>query len=284
MFHGAGSKPLVGVEKSREVYLPAGCDWHDFRTGERHCGGQTITAAAPLDTIPVFVRAGSILPLGPVLQSTSEKPCEPIELRVYPGADADFTLYEDAGDGYGYETGEFTLTAIHWNDSTGQLTIGPRQASSPECPRNKSSSEAESNPRERPFFPDRGLQSAREAKCPGKAHKSPISRIHRATDHSNSSQRPVGLIEIWIARCHRRQSSGKNARGALLSAYLRCSMFDAQGLPTSPLRVGRCGEEGISQRFVGISGLRCESKRPDPILGGTLPYMARIPSSAKTLA
>jgi alpha-D-xyloside xylohydrolase len=129
MFFGPGSQPIHNVPRTRDVYLPAGCDWHDFHTGERHHGGQTITAAAPLDSIPVFVRAGSIIPLGPVLQSTSEEPCEPIELRVYPGADADFSLYEDAGDGYGYEDGEFTLTAIHWDDATAQLTIGKPQGS-----------------------------------------------------------------------------------------------------------------------------------------------------------
>jgi len=129
MFFAPGSQPIHNVPRTREVYLPGGCDWHDFHTGERHHGGQSITAAAPLDSIPVFVRAGSIIPLGPVIQSTSEESCEPIELRVYPGADADFSLYEDAGDGYSYENGEFTLTAIHWDDATAQLTIGKPQGS-----------------------------------------------------------------------------------------------------------------------------------------------------------
>ncbi|TAE88598.1 MAG: DUF5110 domain-containing protein, partial [Verrucomicrobia bacterium] len=96
-----------------------------FHSGQRFHGGQTITAAAPLDDIPLFVRAGSIIPIGPVLQSTSEKSSEPIELRIYPGADAHFTLYEDAGDGYGYENGEFTLTRIRWDDTARKLHISP---------------------------------------------------------------------------------------------------------------------------------------------------------------
>lgn len=131
MFYGPGSRPLAGVEQSREVHLPAGCDWYDFRTGERHRGGQRITAAAPLDSIPVFVRAGSILPLGPELQSTAETSADPIELRVYPGADADFVLYDDAGDGSGYERGEHALIALRWSEERQQLAIGQRQGSFP---------------------------------------------------------------------------------------------------------------------------------------------------------
>jgi alpha-D-xyloside xylohydrolase len=131
MFYGPGSEPLQDVPQSREVYLPKGCDWYDFHTGERHHGGQTLTAAAPLESIPVFVRAGTILPLGPVIQSTSENPTEPIELRVYPGADADFSLYDDACDTYGYEQGEFAITPMHWDDAKRQLTLGPRQGNFP---------------------------------------------------------------------------------------------------------------------------------------------------------
>ena len=134
MFYGPGSQPLVGVEKSRKVYLPAGCDWYDFHTGERHAGGQTITAAAPLDTIPVFVRAGTILPLGPDIQATSEVPAEPVELRVYPGVDANFTLYDDASEDNGYERGEYALTAMHWSESKRLLTIRARQGTYPCMP------------------------------------------------------------------------------------------------------------------------------------------------------
>jgi alpha-D-xyloside xylohydrolase len=134
MFFGPGSAPIHNEPRSRHVYLPAGCDWYDFHSGERHPGGQTITAAAPLDSIPLFVRAGSILPIGPVIQSTAEELGAPIELRVYPGADADFTFYEDAGDGYGYEKGEFTLTPIHWDEASARLTIGKRQGAFPGMP------------------------------------------------------------------------------------------------------------------------------------------------------
>jgi alpha-D-xyloside xylohydrolase len=129
MFFAAGSQPIHDVARTREVYLPAGSDWYDFHSGQRFHGGQTITAAATLDDIPLFVRAGSIIPVGPVLQSTKEKSSEPIELRVYPGADAHFTLYEDAGDGYDYENGEYTLTPMHWHDASKKLSIGIRQGS-----------------------------------------------------------------------------------------------------------------------------------------------------------
>lgn len=131
MFYGPDSQPLHDVPQSRQVYLPVGCDWYDFHTGDRHSGGQTITAAAPLASIPVFVRAGTILPIGPVVQHTGEYSPEPIELRVYPGADAGFSLYDDAGDGYGYEQGEYTLTPMHWDDATRQLTISERQGAFP---------------------------------------------------------------------------------------------------------------------------------------------------------
>ena len=134
MFFAAGSQPIHDVERTREVYLPAGSDWYDFHSGQRFQGGQTITAAAPLDDIPLFVRAGSIIPIGPVLQSTTEKSSEPIELRIYPGADAHFTLYEDAGDGYGYENGDFTLTRIRWDDTARKLHISPCEGHYPGMP------------------------------------------------------------------------------------------------------------------------------------------------------
>ena len=86
--------------KTRSVYLPSGCDWHDFWTGQRHAGGQTIDAAAPLDILPLFVRAGSIIPMGPKVQHASESLDAPIELRLYDGADRRFTFYEDENDNY----------------------------------------------------------------------------------------------------------------------------------------------------------------------------------------
>lgn len=127
MLHGPDSTPLTDVPQFRTVYLPEGTDWFDFWTGERYRGGQRITAAAPLDRIPVFVRAGTILPLGPQVQHTEEDPWGPLELRIYPGADASFDLYEDAGDGYGYEAGEFAFVPIRWDDDAQTLTVQPRE-------------------------------------------------------------------------------------------------------------------------------------------------------------
>jgi alpha-D-xyloside xylohydrolase len=106
---------------SRKVYLPAGCDWYNYWTNERIHGGQTITAAAPIDTIPLFVRAGSILPLGAPVLSTHQ-PQAIASVKVYPGADADFTLYSDDGTTYDYEKGKDSITRLHWDDATHQLT------------------------------------------------------------------------------------------------------------------------------------------------------------------
>ncbi len=112
---------------SRNVYLPAGSAWYDFWTGAKLQGGQTIKASAPLETIPLYVRAGSILPMGPELQYTSEKPADPIELRIYRGADGQFTLYEDDGESYGYEKGEYAVIPITWNDASATLSLGARK-------------------------------------------------------------------------------------------------------------------------------------------------------------
>jgi alpha-D-xyloside xylohydrolase len=116
---------------SRTVYLPGGTTWYDFWTGLSTKGGQTVTAAAPEQTIPLFVRAGSIIPFGPALQYTSEKPADPLELRVYPGADGAFTLYEDEGDSYNYEKGIYATIPFTWSDEGKTLTIGARQGSFP---------------------------------------------------------------------------------------------------------------------------------------------------------
>ena len=104
---------------SRSVYLPSGSAWTDFWTGRTYQGGQTITAPAPIETMPLYVRAGSIVPMGPFLQYASEKPADPIELRVYRGANGTFTLYEDEGDNYGYEKGVCATIPISWNDKAG---------------------------------------------------------------------------------------------------------------------------------------------------------------------
>lgn len=114
----------------RAVYLPASTDWYDFWTGERTAGGRNVMEEAPLHRIPLNVRAGSILPLGPVIEYAGQA-SDPIELRVYPGADADFNLYEDAGDGYGYERGAHSIIPMHWDDARRTLTIGAREGSYP---------------------------------------------------------------------------------------------------------------------------------------------------------
>jgi alpha-D-xyloside xylohydrolase len=101
---------------SREVYLPAGTDWYNFWTNERLHGGQRITVAAPIDTLPIFVREGSILPLGAPILNTDERQAI-AEVRVYPGADGEFTLYNDDGQTYAYENGKSEITKLHWNDA-----------------------------------------------------------------------------------------------------------------------------------------------------------------------
>jgi len=109
------------------VYLPAGAQWYDFFTGERHEGGRTLLRPTPITDMPVYVRAGSILPFGPDVQYSSERPWDDLEIRIYPGADATFTLYEDEGDNYNYERGQFTEITFHWNDTARTLTIGQRR-------------------------------------------------------------------------------------------------------------------------------------------------------------
>ena len=106
---------------SRKVYLPAGADWFNYWTNERLKGGQTITVAAPIDIMPVFVRAGSILALGAPVESTHQKQAI-AKVRVYPGADANFTLFSDDGTTYAYEKGAGSVTKLHWDDSRQQLT------------------------------------------------------------------------------------------------------------------------------------------------------------------
>jgi alpha-D-xyloside xylohydrolase len=106
---------------SREVYLPAGTDWYNYWTNERIEGGQTITAAAPIDTIPLFVRAGSIIPTGVAVASTHEVQAI-AKVRVYPGADADFTLFSDDGTSYAYEKGAGKVTRLHWDEAGKKLT------------------------------------------------------------------------------------------------------------------------------------------------------------------
>jgi alpha-D-xyloside xylohydrolase len=112
---------------SRSVYFPSGT-WYDFWTGETVEGGQTKTVDAPLSQIPVYVKAGSIIPMGPFIQY-AEQSVDPLEIRVYKGADGTFTLYEDEGDSYNYEKGKYSEIQFSWNNAAQQLTIGARKGS-----------------------------------------------------------------------------------------------------------------------------------------------------------
>ena len=116
-------------KKQYEVYLPKGADWYDYWTDTLLKGGQRLQADAPLAHAPLYVKAGSILPMGQDLQYATEKPWDNITLTVYPGANATFTLYEDEGDGFNYQQGQFTEIPLVWNDRSRTLTIGQRSGS-----------------------------------------------------------------------------------------------------------------------------------------------------------
>ena len=111
--------------KTTTKYLPKGTDWYDFWTGKRMKGGQNVTLQTQLDRVPMFIRAGSILPLGEEMQYVDEKPWDNLEIRVYPGADASFVLYEDEGDNYNYERGLYSEITFSWDESKRTLTISP---------------------------------------------------------------------------------------------------------------------------------------------------------------
>lgn len=117
------------AKKSATKYLPKGAEWYDFWTGKKYKGGQDVKLETTLDRVPMFVRAGSILPLAPEMQYVGEKAWDNLEVRLYPGADGTFVLYEDEGDNYNYEKGSFTTINFVWNDKARTLTIGARQGS-----------------------------------------------------------------------------------------------------------------------------------------------------------
>ncbi|QVJ80301.1 alpha-D-xyloside xylohydrolase [Prevotella sp. khp1] len=113
--------------KTATKYLPKGANWYDFWTGKLYKGGQNVVLTTRFDQVPMFVRAGSIVPLGPVMQYVGEKPWDNLEIRIYPGADAEFSLYEDEGDGYNYEQGYYSNIIFTWTDRTRTLHISARQ-------------------------------------------------------------------------------------------------------------------------------------------------------------
>ena len=133
------TKPMYSKEtkedfsnlKSRELYLPGGTEWYDFWTGSKFTGGQTINKEAPIDIMPLYVKAGSILPVGPEVQFTTEKKLDNLEIRVYEGANGEYTLYEDENDNYNYEKGIYSTIKFTWNDAKKILTINDRKGSFP---------------------------------------------------------------------------------------------------------------------------------------------------------
>lgn len=131
MYYGPESEKIVNKDKTRQVYLPKQSDWYDFWTGERLEGGQTVISEAPLETMPLYVRAGSIVPMGPLVQYTDENLNADWDIHIYPGADVTFTVYEDCGDGYEYEDGKFATWQLEWQDATSTLLIGKRKGSFP---------------------------------------------------------------------------------------------------------------------------------------------------------
>jgi alpha-D-xyloside xylohydrolase len=133
------TKPMYSKEtkedfstlKSRELYLPKGVDWYDFWTDEKVTGGQTLSKETPIDIIPLYVKAGTILPIGPKVQYATEKNWDNLEIRVYEGAKGEFTLYEDENDNYNYEKGLYSTIGFKWNNTTRTLTLGKRQGDFP---------------------------------------------------------------------------------------------------------------------------------------------------------
>jgi alpha-D-xyloside xylohydrolase len=126
LYSGGTSAP-----KTRKVYLPNSTLWYNFWTGERLAGGQTIDAQATIETIPLFVKAGSIVPMGPLMQYATENPADTLELRIYRGADGQFTLYEDENDNTNYEKGQYSVIPFTYHDSSRQLIVGTRQGTFP---------------------------------------------------------------------------------------------------------------------------------------------------------
>jgi len=133
------TKPMYSKEtkedfstvRTRELYLPNGTDWYDFWTGEKYTGGQTVNIETPLDIIPLFVKAGAILPVGPEVQFATEKRWDNLEIRVYEGANGSFILYEDENDNYNYEKGAYSTIPFTWENGKRTLTIGDRTGSFP---------------------------------------------------------------------------------------------------------------------------------------------------------
>jgi alpha-D-xyloside xylohydrolase len=137
MYYDKNSKPVENMEKTRQVYLPAETGWYDFWTEQYYEGGQVITADAPIDIIPVYVKAGSIIPMTDPMQYVDEIPEAPVEVWVYPGRDAEYGLYEDEGNSYRYEKGEYTITKMTWSEESRELKISEPSGSYPVMVKNR---------------------------------------------------------------------------------------------------------------------------------------------------
>ncbi|WP_205509532.1 glycoside hydrolase family 31 protein [Longitalea arenae] len=133
---GVSEKETIQVEdfstiRAKETYLPAGIDWYDFWTAERFSGGTKVSRQTPLDIIPLYVKAGAVIPVGPSVQYAAEKKWDNLEIRIYPGANGKFVLYEDENDNYNYEKGVYSTITFTWNDAKKTLSIGDRTGSFP---------------------------------------------------------------------------------------------------------------------------------------------------------
>jgi len=127
MYYKPGSVALTDVAKTKEVYLPSGTTWYNFWTGSQTQGGKSIVADAPIDHIPVFISAGSIVPMGTIKQYAEDKPGAELEIRIYAGKNGKFTIYDDEGDTYNYQKGKHTTFEIIWNDKQRMVTISDRK-------------------------------------------------------------------------------------------------------------------------------------------------------------
>lgn len=136
MYYGPGGQKLE-KDKTWECYLPQGSMWHDFHTGRQYEGGQWVKVDAQIGRIPVFVKAGSVIPMERRLQYAEEVVETPLELYVYGGTDGYYELYEDAGDGYGYEEGYYNLIPIRWNEKRQELTVGASEYAFPQSMRGR---------------------------------------------------------------------------------------------------------------------------------------------------
>lgn len=123
--------------KQQRVYLPAGTNWYDFWTGEILEGGQTVNKVTPIDILPLYIKAGSIIPWGPKVQYAEEKKWNDLEVRIYPGADAEFVLYEDENNNYNYEKGMYSTIRFTWNEKERKLTIEDRKGDFPGMLKNR---------------------------------------------------------------------------------------------------------------------------------------------------